>query len=492
MIELANYVENINNIKENVATLRSSEKFKLISKSIETKLKILEDSLNLIYPHFRKKRGLLDIVGSGIKFITGNMDHYDAIEINNKIDVINSNNEQLIKNHNQQIEINHSMIDRFRNITIHINDQQKTIQNFLSTIDNKVVQMNKDAEHKLDYMQYVYQITFDIDTLLDHLKDIAECIKMAKLDIVSKNILSNTELNYVNDKLTNQSIHIDSLEQIYEHLKISAYYNHTNLLFVIKIPKFYPETFKEFLLEPIPNIENKSLDVPHDRILKGNKEAYFEIQKCYIVNKIKYCNLNELKNITDDKCFVNVLNNKKSMCNFNKIDHNNEIKQISKNYIIIKNSNHLNVKSNCNLNRNISGTALIKINNCSIEINGINYVSFNTIFNEDFFIIPLNKLDFKENTHYQQKINLETLKEFNIENGNKIEELHTISKINEPTQYSLILLLTATIIIFIVYIRVTNKKIFVTNTVPPLIVSSPESRLREGEVICPPKGTLRW
>jgi Gypsy protein/Baculovirus F protein len=483
MIELDNYKDNLNNIKINIEKLKDHKKLGITLKTIRTKFIMLENSLNLIYPQFRSKRGLLNILGSGIKFITGNMDNDDAIEINNKIDEITLNNKQLIQSQNDQTQINQEMINRFKNITIHINDQQKSIENYLINIQNQINSKIGDGIHDFQYLQYIYQINFDMDILRNHLDDIYECIQMAKLNIISKNILSPNELNFIKDKLNNQKIQIDTLEQIYEHLQLQAFYNQTNLIFVIKIPKLKSDIFTEYLLEPIPTINDKTLDVPYDNILKNTKQAYFEKQKCYSVNHVKFCDSKGLINITNDKCYMNIINEKDGTCNFNKNNKDTIIKQLSNNHIILKNGKNISIKSNCNLNRNITGTILIKINNCPIEINGINYFSYTPTFKEEFYILPISKLNVKENSKFEQKLNLESLNDFNIKNKKKIEELHLNNKIHDSAQYFLIIILISIIIIIIV-LKFRNKKtIKIKKDEPKVYFNSSESRLNEGGVI---------
>lgn len=60
----------------------------IATKTLRIKFNKMEKVFNHIYPHTRNRRGLLNIVGSGIKFITGNMDNEDAMEIINNINEI--------------------------------------------------------------------------------------------------------------------------------------------------------------------------------------------------------------------------------------------------------------------------------------------------------------------------------------------------------------------------------------------------------------------
>lgn len=120
IIDLDNYKKSISNIKKNILIISQNEKFKLIYETTYQKYKLLKTTLQLLLPITRTKRGIINILGTGIKLITGNMDSEDAIEINNRIQEIQINNKQLIESQNSQTKINEQMIKRFYNITNHI------------------------------------------------------------------------------------------------------------------------------------------------------------------------------------------------------------------------------------------------------------------------------------------------------------------------------------------------------------------------------------
>lgn len=115
------------------------------------------------------------------------MDNEDAIDINNKINDITLNNKQLIKANNNQFRINEEFIYRFKNLTNHINTQQVIVKGILD-------QISSNFTYGVTYMQYIYQIDYNIVTLKNHFEDISECIKMTKLNILPKNIMSNKEI----------------------------------------------------------------------------------------------------------------------------------------------------------------------------------------------------------------------------------------------------------------------------------------------------------
>lgn len=465
IINLKDIEENIENIKNNIKLVSKDKNPHMVLETLNHKFLILENSFKIIQPHFRYKRGLINVLGSGIKFITGNMDHDDAIEINNSLQQLKANNRQLIDGHNEQIHINQQMINRFENITNHINSQQNVVKNHLVKLGDKM-------KGDLAFLQFLYQISFDIDILKTHLDDIFQIIQMAKLGIISKNILNRDEILFIRNKLTLQGVVIESFEQIYEMCYLQAYYNDTNVLFVIKFPKLNNIIYNEYFLEPIPNKENESIVVKYENILNKNNETYFVKNKKFIeIGNIKYYERKILINITNDKCFTRIINNEFSECNLITDEFHNIINQINENYIIVKNIPKTNLSSNCQVNKEIHGTLLIKINSCKITLNEIEYENRLKTF-KDSYVLPIH--DLKTIKINNNDLNSTKFEKFKINNGKTIEELKTNNKIHNYSQNFIIFSILILLICLFIFLK-KNEIIFKNN--------SPEFRLKDGGVI---------
>lgn len=78
IIDLQSYEDNIQEIEKTVTHFETTQLAKIALKTTQQKLKELTTKLNLLKPRNRQKRGLINALGSTIKFITGNMDYEDA------------------------------------------------------------------------------------------------------------------------------------------------------------------------------------------------------------------------------------------------------------------------------------------------------------------------------------------------------------------------------------------------------------------------------
>lgn len=486
VINLEDYKVNINKIRNNIQLITRHDDLTMIVGTINQKLRSLVNSFNVIYPHLRNRRGLINILGTGIKLITGNMDHEDAIEINNSLQELTINNKQLIKSQNEQVRINYEMIERFKNITNHINNQQEIIEKYLSKSQTRAM----DA---IKYLRYVYQINFDIDTLKSHLDDIFQTVQLAKLNVISKNILTPDEIGFIQHKLIEQSINFNSVEQIYEICGLQAYYNNTNILFAIRFPKLNPTIFNEYYLESLPNKYNKSMRIEYENIINNKYETYVIKNTDLEINNNKYYYHKNLINITGDECFSNILNNKLGSCKFETNRYRNVIKQILDNYIIVKNIPNTNLSDSCEPEKtfSISGTALIKLNNCNVKLNNILYENNNKLFKENHYIVPIHNLETIENineTGYNGELNLFNLEEQNIINTKNIEEIKLNNEVHNYTQNIILILMIIAVAGLIIILKLKNnyflkKRIrFKRNLTEEEPVSS-EPQSREGGVM---------
>lgn len=230
IIDIQAYIDNVHSIENTIELIKPIYLAKTALETTKSKLKGLRTKLDLLTPRSRSKRGLVNVLGSTIKFITGNMDYSDAERINKDIEELLANNNRLNTTYNQQMILNSNMIQRFENITNHINAEQATITKSIQDIQER----NRNALNPIQ-IQQLNQINYNIDILTQHFNNIAEAIVLSKLNIIPKLILDPSELTQIHRSLNN-TIDIISPEHIYELLELNAYYNDTNIIFNIQIP----------------------------------------------------------------------------------------------------------------------------------------------------------------------------------------------------------------------------------------------------------------
>lgn len=505
IIKLQDYIDNVNKIRKSIETL--TEITNITNNTTDTfhinmKFKNLETKLNSILPKSRNKRGIINGLGSVIKIISGNMDAEDAEKINKEISKLGIKQDNLNKQYNKQITINEKMINRFKNITDHINLQQESIEKYLRKFKSKIDNDAVKYEHLLDFLQYVNTINFNIDILNDHLNNIMEAIILAKLNIISKQILTQQELNEIHKIFDNEYIKIQSEQEMYEFLELQAYYHEQNIIFNVKIPIVSNSSYSMYHIIPLPINESYEIIVSPFAIL-NNKEIYELDKKCTWIEGIFYCQHSSLKNRIDThQCLRNIIENKPAKCKFIHKDIFNRIYQPEENFIICMNIPETNFNSSCGTPfSKLQGTLLLHFENCTIEVNDITYTSKSNVYWDNIIIHPtLNHII--NVTNITEEITLEKLKNWQLEHQEELDIFHVDIQQKQNLIYGIIL----TIVIFIAYLGLRklfkrqdapNKQHLVTPTCPPTFENSmtnflwPNVHLRGEELHSSPPLTLQ-
>lgn len=456
IINLQDYQENIDKIRITLSHIKDKSTNNTLLNIIQLKFKELENLFKQVYPS-RVKRGLIDGLGSVIKFITGNMDHEDAMTINKEIELLKLNENIVINENNKQVKINEMMTERFNNISNHINTQQDAINEILSSLKVSGSLTNRE-ENFIATIQYAYQIIYNIDLLYSHLMQLAQALNLAKLNILPTLILSPDELDHAFDFLKSQNLPIKSTHQVYELLTFQAYYNNTNIIFNVRIPTFDNITYTVNLLQPLPK-NNKSIVIPYPFILSGKNSSYFLQKECSQLNKIYICYKEDLIKIpSDDTCFTQAIQGQNGNCTYETAD-NSTTKKLTSQHIIVTNAVNQSINTNCGIKqRLITGTALIYFNNCEITINGIIYKNIETSTTEQLHVLPLHDLQIQE-SKFLEKMSLQKLTNFHINNREKIEQIKTTATIQISAIYILIGICVVAVLIGYIIRRKKNSTI---------------------------------
>lgn len=451
-------INEINHSKSLNTTIIIQKKFNLMINStkiiLEKKFDNLVNTFDLIKPNslnvkskFRVKRGLVDGLGTIIKAITGNMDNNDYHEINNYLEILKLNQLNITNQFNKQIYINEKMIERFNNITNYVNNQQTLIEQF-----NSLADQHNTVDYSILIIQYCNQLIYDIELLNTHLENILESINLAKLNVISKHILHPEEITYVMKVLEEQHINIVSKETIYQFLELKAYYNLTNLIFIVQIPTFNSENFALYHLNELPINNNLTLRIPKSYIIINENEYSFLEKPCTQIENLYYCSKSNIQKIKINDCIPNIINDNKAHCNFIEIDNLDKIDLIQPNYLLIITQNEVSIESNCNQNikeKLLRGITLIHFENCVITINNIQYSSKELSYWDKIEIIFTEYHEIN-NTKIIENINLKKLHKFTLENLKSIELLQNSNKNHELYKLIIVIILILTILVYII------------------------------------------
>lgn len=443
IVNITNYESTLELISTNIDELSSNMlTTKPIIQSIRNSLFLLKAKIYSIIPHHRQTRGLINVLGKGLKFVTGTMDDDDEILINSTLhsltNVTNYNSNKI----NSLVEINNLLAYQISNITNHINYGQSTIEQYINKFKDNIQNRIGNLEDEVSFLEHVYQIDSDISLLHSHIDDIGQVIFTSKLGLVPAKLLTEQELSVIEDFET------------YDKIKVVTAVFENSIIITLFVPIFSPNILKNILFEPIPNSENKSLSLVDKNILIGkNNRAY----KSHIQDNLS-------KNLEPiyDKCITDIIRNNEANCKLTYFS-DIKIKEISQGTLLFSNFND-KIISNCklnSLNKNLNGTFLITFENCEISIGENTYV--NNVFKvEDQIIVRHLMTKIKENQTIAD-LNLEKLyiKQLNYENSvTKISKQNTMSNIVSNCNTIVIILI---IIIIIIYVKPRGQRFHISS-----------------------------
>ncbi|XP_058456973.1 uncharacterized protein LOC131434323 [Malaya genurostris] len=352
----------------------------------------------------RKAKRSLNFLGSTIKMITGNLDNEDLLKIENQLESLKYSNNALITENNEQVTV-----------------------------------------------KVIWNIIFNIDMIHHQLMPIFESIQLSKLGIISKTFLQPPELEFTTQLLESKGISIESYDQTYEFLEPVAFHNDSDIIVLIKIPKLRRGEYVQLHIETIP-INGKIIAINATNAIVGNNESYLVEHPCNNIEKNSICDIQNLFNISNDKCLHPILRGNPGTCTFTKPSTLSKFKSIENLGVLIKNSIEPTLMQNsCGFgSRNLTGTYLVSFENCSIKLNG-------TQFNNKIFkgktkptILLLHLVNVNESELISEPItNLELL---HVHNRHKLEHLETITKRTRVFNIGAIVLITCLVITFVTLI----------------------------------------
>lgn len=224
----------------------SKEMFEILKLKYEQTLTTLKRLLPKQKSESKQKRAI-NVLGSIIKAITGNLDNNDLINLNDYIRKLELSNENIIIENNKQVKINYQIQERLNNLTKMVQKESKDLARLTNQLGT-----NFNIQVTWEQVLQIQRIIFNLDIIQKHLDTIFESIQLAKMGIIAMDIIHPEEFQIIKRKLETQGIVLVSDDQVYEYLEAAAYYNGSSIVFVIKIPRFLDELYEQVIIENLP------------------------------------------------------------------------------------------------------------------------------------------------------------------------------------------------------------------------------------------------
>uniref|UniRef100_A0AB38Z224 Envelope protein n=1 Tax=Breu errantivirus TaxID=3078398 RepID=A0AB38Z224_9VIRU len=399
-------------------------------------------------PIATKSRRSIDILGSVIKTITGNLDHNDYLEITDKLDELRESTNNLISGNNAQVAINEEFQQRLNNITEAARKQAKEIHDFIR--QSGLYSDNLGALHQ---KLQLHNVIFGLDSVREQLSTIFESVQLAKLGILSKALLFPAETDFIMSILLGEGLRASSYDQAYQYLEPTASHRGQSIQLLVKIPKLRSGNYSMLRVEPIP-VNNSIIHTQSKYIVIDEEESYM-VDKFSVIENEYIVKLTNLKNITGNQCEHELIRAHPSKCVFTRHNSKMEITNIENYGILIKNAISATLDNTCGYEKkNITGTFLVNFRNCSISINGHEYSEKEMQMVAKPDIIPISTIQVSETI--LELTEIQNLTELHINNREKIKH---IEKINHRIITHHVMSGTIIVTTILILITYTAKKI---------------------------------
>lgn len=387
----------------------------------------------------RRKRALINALGSTIKFVTGNLDQNDLDNINTNLNILFMNQEKAIKQVEGYTSFANHITERYTN---DINIIQQNINTSLQGLNK----LNSKFNNELIIQYNIHQS----QNLLEILHSIQRTIALSFNEIVNLEIMSNTELNEITNhlKLIYRKDELFDLDvahpfKIIEFSKFKVISVNNVITCILYIPILNPSSYTYQRLYPFPNQRNEILLPPAMFRLFGAEGELWTDEKCDKIEKQTLCTSTPNKS----NCSLNNIHK----CNFAKATNSFKIiVQLNNNQILMACKTPTEVIEECKdkvTSNPVSNNVLLSSReNCKLIINNKHYINTYSNFTYNIQSLNVDNLRVTKHVQFEQK-HLDNLQELREEAKelNYDVKLHPILQITHASVTSILLI----IVIFI-------------------------------------------
>lgn len=413
MFNVTKYEDFIDDIEKEVTDLEDPY--------LDHQIDHLRTKLRTLVPHTRAKRGLLNIFGTGLKYLYGTMDDDDRTEIENKLKLLGTNTHNAITQSNNQIRINKQYDEQLDKLTTLYNSQMGKLISQYMEMKNASAQQRKET--KLEQIRY--HVTH-LEKIIDNVEGI---MFTSSLGLLSRNILTDEEIQRSN-------VTFEKLKDV----RLTVATSGQNIIFIIRIPIMSTKVYRKLFIQPVPSKQGMEIKLENKEYLTNDNVIYY--------------NSNETSKlvVVKDNCIENLFNENNMHCPYKRNDKKIVIEM---NAQIIFAINMLNerIEQNCNqIPVTLTGSYLIKIENCKIKIMSKWYDK--DLYEENIILPnPLRLINVTE----EKEISLQELKFHHVKNLEHIEELKIEQKTTNIVMYVAVTIIIVVIITYL-YVRLKSRK----------------------------------
>lgn len=318
-------------ISETIATDRTAhETSQSLFSTFNSTLSVVENKIDdlLIPLSSRQKRGLINGLGSTIKFITGNLDSQDEERYDNIISLLQNKQQDLQTQISAQYSINESIQRNFNKTIETVNFNNKEIRKELEFWKNQTRKWTSQSKFSIFETRSILQhCLITLNYLLNTIQDIENSLVACRSGTLHPSVINPHLLFQELSKLSKfygtkfLDFNGRNLFEIQSYIKVKCYVSVSEIVYFLDIPIVESTDYVMYHLEPLPTLANQEYVtiIPELKyFLKSESKIVPLTQRCPI-GHIQLCP-NYLVSLTTPKCEINFLASEStSDCKFIKL-----------------------------------------------------------------------------------------------------------------------------------------------------------------------------
>lgn len=267
----------------------------------------------------RKRRGIINGLGSIFKSITGNLDASDGEYYEKIIQQLKDNENNLAVNIKNQNTLSIELIDKFNNTVHELVHNEKLLESKINQIA-LIVEGQAYRENSMYIKDVINQVISFYEIIFSLIQDIENSILFARLGVVHPSIIKTVDFynalkNIQNKMHANQfplEITFDNTLLLEKLVKVESYTYNNKITYILHIPITFSFEFDLYHLYsvPIPEKSQFKAVIPQEKFLAINKlyYAYSSVYCLKISQQTYLCDEMELHEIQEENpCEIQLL-----------------------------------------------------------------------------------------------------------------------------------------------------------------------------------------
>lgn len=240
----------------------------------------------------RIKRGLVDSLGSVVKSITGNLDYTDALKYNHAINMLQSNQNKLANEFNDQITLNKEWMSKSNNVLTQLIENQIKINETLKLLLNETDRTDNLIKYT-KFGQILAIISNNVEDLMLELIKIENTLAFTRASSTHHSSLDiDTLRTMVNrlEKIYGKDVILRlELREYYNIISPGSYFNEKQIVIVFRFPIVSKDIFNLYKLSIVPNKNQQAL-IPTYPFIATNDRSFVYIEaECSKYNNWYLC-----------------------------------------------------------------------------------------------------------------------------------------------------------------------------------------------------------